>query len=214
MSTINIDWYENPVAPGQKSKKRLHARVVSYSNITSDEVIRRIRLRSSLSEGDLKAALSLLSEVVGECLGEGRRVQLEGLGYFTPTLTTLKPVKVDTKRKGAKVGLKTVRFRPDKALMDNIEDEMHFTQTNMPNRSSKLSETEVDMRLKEYFATHKYLTRQQFQRECDMVRSTAAARLKQLREAGKLENIGTRNQPLYIPARGFYGRSVQGGQKL
>jgi predicted histone-like DNA-binding protein len=214
MSTIKIDWYENPVGPGQKPKKRLHARVVSYSNVKSDEVIRRIQMRSSLSEGDVKSALTLLSEVLGECLAEGRRVQLEGLGYFTPTLSTMEPVKADTKRKGGKVKLKTVRFRPDKVLMGNIDSEAHFIQTDIPNRSSKLSEREIDLRLKEYFSTHKYITRRVFQRECDVVRSTAAMQLRRLREAGKLVNVGTRNQPLYIPGRGFYGRSVQGEYEL
>jgi Fic family protein len=80
--------------------------------------------------------------------------------------------------------------------------------------SENLSETEIDMRLKEYFATHRYLTRRKFQGVCGMMRTTATRRLKQLREAGKLENAGTSNQPIYIPGRGFYGRSVQGEYEL
>jgi predicted histone-like DNA-binding protein len=205
MAIINIDWYENPVAPGKEPNNKLHARVVSYQNTTTDEVVARIHEYSSLSEGDVRAALSGLSDALAVALSEGRRVHLEGIGYFTPTLATTEEVNTETKRRGAKVGLKTVRFRPDKELKRRFRP-MHFNQALVPNRSRKLSDAEIDARLTKYFAKNDYLTRRNFQGLCGMVVSTAGAKLRQLRTAGRLLNVGTSNQPLYVPAPGCYGR--------
>jgi predicted histone-like DNA-binding protein len=211
MAIINIDWYENPTPSGREKNNKLHARVVSYQNTTTDEVVARIHEYSSLTEGDVRAALSGLSDALAAALSEGRRVHLEGIGYFTPTLSTTEEVDATTKRRGAKVGLKTVRFRPDKDLKRRFRP-MHFNQALVPNRSSKLSDAEIDLRLTQYFAAHSYLTRRALQGLCGMVVSTAGAKLRQLRAAGRLLNIGTSNQPLYVPAPGFYGRMIEEGK--
>jgi hypothetical protein len=84
---------------------------------------------------------------------------------------------------------------------------MHFNQALVPNRSRKISDAEIDSRLTKYFAANSYLTRRKFQGLCGMVVSTAGSKLRQLRTAGRLLNIGTSNQPLYVPAPGFYGRA-------
>ena len=55
--------------------------------------------------------------------------------------------------------------------------------------------------LASYFAEHEYMTRVAFQRLCGLTSSTASRRLHQLVEAGKLRDIGTRHQSLYVPAR-------------
>lgn len=73
--------------------------------------------------------------------------------------------------------------------------------------SAKLSEIEIDMRLKEYFTDHQIMQRSDFQRITGMVRSTAMIHIRRLRKEGKLLNIGIPNQPIYVPAPGFYGKS-------
>jgi predicted histone-like DNA-binding protein len=208
MNTLDIDWYENPVAPGQDNKKRFHPRLITFGRVDSDEVIRRIHNVSSLTTGDIKNTLANLSEILGKLLSEGNRVQLEGIGYFTPTLSATQPIKNDTKRRGAKVQLKTIHFRPDKELLGNFE-EMHFNQSKFGAHSNRLSEVEIDLRLKEYFATQPFLTRASFQRLCTMARTMAAEHLKRLRNEGKLRNVGTSNQPIYVPAPGYYGKGYE-----
>ena len=51
------------------------------------------------------------------------------------------------------------------------------------------------------FRQHEYLTRVAFQRLCGLSSSTASRRLHQFGEAGKLRDIGTRHQSLYVAAR-------------
>ena len=73
--------------------------------------------------------------------------------------------------------------------------------------SAKLSEIEIDMRLKEYFTDHQIMQRSDFQSITGMVRSTAMIHIRRLRKEGKLQNIGIPNQPIYVPTPGFYGKS-------
>ena len=50
-------------------------------------------------------------------------------------------------------------------------------------------------------------TRADFQRICGFMRSKAAEHLKRLNAEGKIENIGRKTQPIYVPAAGYYGVS-------
>jgi predicted HTH transcriptional regulator len=68
-------------------------------------------------------------------------------------------------------------------------------------------DVEIDMRLKAYFAEHQLMTRADFQRICGFMRSKAAEHLKRLNAEGKIENIGRKTQPIYVPAAGYYGVS-------
>lgn len=69
--------------------------------------------------------------------------------------------------------------------------------------SAKLSEIEIDMRLKEYFSDHQIMQRSDFQGITGMVRSTAMIHIRRLRQEGKPQNIGIPSQPTYVPAPGF-----------
>ena len=80
-----------------------------------------------------------------------------------------------------------------------------------PHKTNKVAFKTVrflpDMLLKEYFAEHQMMTRRDFQEVCGLARTTAKTHLVRLRGEGKLVNIGLRNQPMYVPAPGYYGTS-------
>lgn len=73
--------------------------------------------------------------------------------------------------------------------------------------SDKLPEVEIDRRLKAYFVDHQIIQRMDFQTIRGMVRSTAMIHIRRLRKERKLLNIGLPNQPIYMSASGFYGKS-------
>lgn len=203
---ILFEWYENPMAPHQPKKKRLHARIILNGKVSTQELRAIIQKRSSLSKADVSAVLDALNDVMGDELREGRQVHLEGIGYFYPTLECTEEITPDTKRKNTKVKLKGIQFRSDQKLKDSIGP-VKMQQSKYSRHSSKLSEVEIDMRLKEYFSTNQVLTRRSFQNLCELTKTTAADRLRKLREAGKLNNIGLRTQPIYVPMPGYYGVS-------
>ena len=49
------------------------------------------------------------------------------------------------------------------------------------------------------------MQRRDFQSLCGMVRSTAMIHIRRICQEGKLQNLGLRNQPIYVPVPGFYG---------
>ena len=104
------------------------------------------------------------------------------------------------------MAFKTVRFRLDSNLKGYFVG-VRASQSKYVRHSEKVSEVEIDMLLKEYFSEHQMMTRRDFQEVCGLARTTAKMHLVRLRGEGKLVNIGLRNQPMYVPAPGYYGVS-------
>ena len=203
---ILYDWYENPGESDDSEEKGLHPRIFLNGKVGTDKLCRMIRGRSSLSVGDVKNAFEMLAQICGEELREGREVHIEGLGYFAPILRSTQKVTRSTKNKWSKMELKTIGFRPDARLRGELVG-AKASRSKYARHSESLSEVEIDMRLKEYFADHDVMLRYDFQEVCCMTRTTANRHLRRLLEEGKLRNIGKRMQPIYVAAAGYYGVS-------
>ena len=203
---ILYDWYENPGESDDSEEKGLHPRIFLNGKVGTDKLCRMIHGRSSLSVGDVKNAFEMLAQICGEELREGREVHIEGLGYFAPILRSTQKVTRSTKNKWSKMELKTIGFRPDARLRGELVG-AKASRSKYARHSESLSEVEIDMRLKEYFADHDVMLRYDFQEVCCMTRTTANRHLQRLLEEGKLRNIGKRMQPIYVAAAGYYGVS-------
>ena len=201
---IVYDWYENPNAEGDPEERGLHPRPLLNGKVSMKQLYARVHARSSLTTGDVMNAIDCLTQICGEELREGREVHIEGLGYFSPTLEATQKVTRSTLNKHLKVRLKSISFRPDVNLKSALTG-ITATRSKYTRHSQRLSEAEIDMRLKEYFAEHDVLIRYDFQNLCGMARTTANGHLKRLQEEGKLLNVGRRTQPFYRPMPGHYG---------
>ena len=202
---ISFDWYENPVSPDKPEEKRFHPRIIANGQIDTKDLRSRIQSRCTLNEVDVTAVLDALSQVMGEELCEGRQVHLDGIGYFYPTLTATEEIAADTPRRNTKVKLKGIQFRSDQKLKHSV-GHIKIKQMKRIIHSPKLSETDIDSRLRKYFTDHQIMQRSDFQDITGMVRSTAMIHIRRLRTEGKLLNIGIPSQPIYVPAPGFYGK--------
>lgn len=202
---ISFDWYENPVSPDKPEEKRFHPRIIANGQIDTKDLRSRIQSRCTLNEMDVTAVLDALSQVMGEELCEGRQVHLDGIGYFYPTLTATEEIAADTPRRNTKVKLKGIQFRSDQKLKNSV-GHIKIKQMKRIIHSPKLSETDIDSRLRKYFTDHQIMQRSDFQDITGMVRSTAMIHIRRLRTKGKLLNIGIPSQPIYVPAPGFYGK--------
>lgn len=202
--SILYDWYENPSESEDSEEKGLHPRIFLNGKVGTEKLCHMIHGRSSLSVGDVKNAITMLTQICSEELREGREVHIEGLGYFAPILKSTEKVTRKTPNKSSKIQLKTIGFRPDVQLKGELVG-TKANRTKYGRHSESLSEVEIDMRLKEYFAEHDVMLRYDFQETCVMTRSTANRHLRRLQEEGKLKNVGRRNQPIYVPVAGYYG---------
>lgn len=203
---IHFEWYENPVPKEKPDEKKIHARITFNGRVGTDEIRSMIQGRCSLTETDVSAVLDALSHVMGHELAEGRQVHLDGIGYFHPTLMCTEDVTEETKRKNTKVKLKSIRFRADQALKNEIGN-VKLVNIKHAEHSDKLSNVEIDMKLKAYFADHQLMTRSDFQHVCGFLKSKAMEHLRRLKAEGKIRNIGIPTQPTYVPVAGYYGVS-------
>lgn len=201
---ILFDWYETPKpADKQGEEKTLHPRIKLNGSTGTDVLRRRIQEHSSLTETDVTAVLDALSHIMGEELAEGRQVHLDGIGYFYPCLTCTGPVTASTKHKLTTVKLKAIKFRADQTLKNEFGP-LRVKCLKGSLEFKRLTNEEIDRRLTNYFKTHQFLRRTDFQELCGMPRSTAMRHLRRLRSEEKLENAGGLTQPIYIPKNGYY----------
>lgn len=203
---VKFDFYQTPVAPGAKKKVCYHARVVGSHTVNTAEITRRIQSACSLTRGDVKGALSALSEILVESLGAGDRVHLEGVGYFQITLEcaeTHDPAATHAQN----VHFKTVKFRPDQILRKELRSEIHTSRSDAKFHSEQLSDIEIDGKLIEYFQDNPFLTRRRFEHLCGFTRTMALKHINRLIQEKRLKNTNTYNQPIYVPTPGNYGKS-------
>ena len=132
---------------------------------------------------------------MGSRLREGERVHLDGIGYFQVKLNSLEPI-TSPKLKANQMKLKAnIGFKADKKLRSSVS-------VVKVERSNE----EIDRLLTAYFSNNQILTRSDFQGLCKLTLTTAARHIKRLKEEKKLQNINTRQSPVYVPMPGYYGK--------
>lgn len=204
---IEYEFYRNPNSQGT-NKKRYHARVISGNRISSDRLAKEIQQESSLTIADVKAVLITLGDKLAKHLGEGSKVHLEGIGYFQVNLQCKEEVRTPHAVRSENVEFKSVSYRADNELKKHLRQQKILRSKNKPH-SMPMTEEEVDRILTEHFATHETLTRRQFQLHGMQVKSTAHRILKKLVEDGKLKNVATQQNPVYMPDNGHYSPVVE-----
>lgn len=195
---IKFDFYQTPGITGKEKKIQYHARIVHSETIGTDELAQEIHQDSTLTKGDVKAALSALSDVLIRKLCEGKRIHLEGVGYFQMTLDctqTNDPQSAHAQR----IRFKSVKFRADKSLKKELSQRASFERIDRKSHSQSLSHAEIDARLKRFFSEKKVITRADIEQLCGFTRSMALRHINRLKEENKLENINTNRMPIYIP---------------
>lgn len=204
---VRFEFAPVPMPKDKKNILRYYPRVVNRRLVRTDEITQEIQTACSLTESDVMAVLRELSYSLSKYLSRGERVHLDGIGYFDVALTC--PETRDPKKtRASSVRYKGINFLPDKELRSGVGNLKTERAKGSSNRSAQLSETAIDMRLTEYFEENPFLNRSRLQRVCQMTRITAIRCLNRLVEEKKLQNIGLKNQPIYVPVPGHYHVSV------
>ncbi len=204
------DFFPTPQPKGS-NKKRFHARLVIDRHITTDDVVKLISTRCSLSPGDVKATLTELSEVLEWEISRGNSVCLEGIGTFrgsakSPSVRSVKEIRAESIRFGGIV------YRPDTRLEKRLKG-MRFQKVETSHRSKLLSDVEIDGLLADYFQDHESITTRAMSALCGLRLSTALRRLKQRVAEGRLRHPGYRQAPFYYPVPGHFRVSRHTGEE-
>ncbi|MDR1601705.1 MAG: HU family DNA-binding protein [Tannerella sp.] len=192
---LYYDFYENPQQEGSGDGKRFHVRVVTKGTVTTDMLASDIRKSSSLTEADVKGVLTALVHALKNSLKENRRVHVEGLGYFQLTLAC-PPVSARNEIRAESIRVKSIIFRPESDFRKSFRT-VTFRREPVKRHSIPYSEQEMDSLLNACFRDTPYLTAKKFEQQSGLTHATAARRLKQLVEAGKLRKVYFSRYPLY-----------------
>ena len=204
---LKYEFYTNPNCSTTK-KRRYHARVVPNGRVSTDQLAQEIQKSCTLTVADVKSVLIALADKLGEHLGEGRKVYLDGIGYFQVNLHCKEEVRTMHAVRSENVEFKSVSFRADIELKKNLKMQKIQRSKSKPH-SASMTEKDIDKKLTEHFSQSPILTRRDFELLCMQVKSTACRILRKLVEAGKLKNISTPRNPVYVPDNGHYA-SVAG----
>ena len=201
---IDFDFYPTP-NPDKSGKKRYHARVVAQRNIDTERLVEEIQRKSGLSAGAVEDVLITFADRLASHLGDGNRVYLKKVGYFQVNLKCKKEISNPHGVRPENVAFKSVSFRADNTLKNKLREEK-LNRSKEQFHSRKRTDDGIDDLLAKYFETKPAITRRGFQILTGLLRTTAYRRLKDLVDAGKLENIGANRSPVYIPCVGHYGK--------
>ncbi len=185
---------KNPPKQGEEENQVLHPRIVPNGTVTTEQLIELATDRSTFTTGDLKGAISLLSELLAFKLRDGYNVKLDGIGLFSVSLQS-RPVTDKGELRSESVHFKNVNFRCDAGLKKALKT-MHVSRKKESKKTS-YSEAERRRRLLWYLENHTYITTNDYYRLNACTDYQARKELKQFVEDGTLQEIGTRRVKMY-----------------
>ena len=204
---ITFDFYRSPSLKEAdiEGKERYHARVVNSRVIEMDDLVEHISRRCTLSKGDIHAVIGELADELALGLKDGNRVNIPGIGQFYLSLSA--PKDADPKKTHAQsIEVKNIEYRADAVLKKDLKTNAEFERTEIKIHSAPLTIYEVDALLVDYFEENTFITRERFAKLCNFTDTTAKRHLKRLVEEGRLTNTNKPHNPVYQPAKGYYGR--------
>lgn len=193
--TVEYDVYKTPKGFGEE-KEAYHVRVKNKETVTTDQIAAQIEHDTVLTKGDVKNVLMSLSHHLVKCLGEGKRLHIEGIGYFSllieaPAVASPKDMRAEY------VQVKGIAYRPDKRVKVKLAD-TKFKRAKVKEHSGMMSDEMVRDRLTAYFVDHAYLRRKDFENLCGFTTMTAIRRLNALLADGLLKKDGERQSAVYL----------------
>ena len=158
-----------------------------------------IERQSTISSADMKGMFDALSSYLAEYLAMGYRVDVPGVGTFSPQIVSDEPIKKKDQQTARHLRIGGIAFRPKKELMRKLA-EVDFHRTSRPHRTLGYLSDDVAMaRIRDVLAAHErpMLTRNDFVRVTGYTRTRAANHLTRLVEQGLLVQGGSAHERLY-----------------
>lgn len=199
MSVIIYDLRKSPIAPGQPETG--YRPVVANSNpISEDALYDTIVKRTSLTEGDVKSALSAVAELIADQLGQGNSVNIPELGTFSLSLTADEKIEsADDKQAADHIHVAGINFRAKKSLQQRIGF-VTFHRTRYPKAGTHCPNSlEAKEIIEDYFEANPdaLLVSSTAQQLFHCSRTSVNRRIASLVADGTLVRLGRRSSPYY-----------------
>jgi len=180
---------------GSSEDQTLHARIVSKGTIRLTDMMEVGSDRSSFTPADIKGALQLIADLLEEGLSNGYNVELDGIGYFSVSLSC-RPETDAKKIRSESIRFRDVNFRLGKEMKKRLRGMRLYRQPVSRKRSFTAEIRE--QRLWSYLTSHLCITTRDYMSLNSCAKHTALKELKLQIEAGTLVTVGPRNNTTYM----------------
>ena len=192
---IEYDFYKTHGALADKSP--YHVRTVDHDTVDTETLIKRIQQGTTLTIPDLKGAISALSQEITHHLKEGRKVYLEGLGYFSLSIDGEVVTDKNDKLHLKNPRVRTVKFLPEEQMMKQMGELSFSCQGHKGRHSQPQSETSIAEAIQQLLAEKPVFTARDFFKAANVTSATGYRILKKWVAERKIQNIGTPTHQLF-----------------
>ena len=194
---INIEWQRLPIQDDDTIDNiPLYPRIAGNETVDFPSLCEKVAKHSSLTKGTIINAMIDMADIIAKLLRGGNTINLDGLGTFRLSIGTETNVTPSTPLRHRRVTVRGVKFQPHKTFMAAIGTP-EFRSTRHNTSHVEISNAQLQHILTEFFKTHTYITRSQFESLCQLKRTTAYTRLKEFVESGFLKKVGTNRDTRY-----------------
>lgn len=192
--SIKFKAYLTPKPNGRKGTRLTHARAISRGTYNLEKVCNLISERSAVSSAEVKSVLDSFAWVIELALEDGCHVELDDLGYFSPSLKTVQSKKNPNNNT---VYVDGINYRCSTSLRKKLRqiDLEYIKEKKKPDNW----ETRKNELLK-YMERWESVTPRAYADAFGCSRYRAEADLKKFVEEGVLVRVGYRNKVMYLLA--------------
>lgn len=191
---IKFKVYSTPKPNGRKGSKLSHARAISQGTYNLEKVCKLISERSAVSSAEVKSVLDSFAWVIELALEDGCHVELDDLGYFSPSLKTVPSKKDENKNT---VYVDGINYRCSTSLRKKLR-EIDLVYVKEKKKSDNW-EARKNSLLK-YMERWESVTPRAYAEAFGCSRYRAEIDLKKFVEEGVLVRVGYRNKVMYLLA--------------
>jgi predicted histone-like DNA-binding protein len=192
----------------QTGEQKVYYRLKSNRNIDTPEFVRSLsHAFNGMKEGDIIRVLMATADHLGELLGEGYSVTLNGIGNFKATIGLEEDKELDTldgnetKRNARSLQLKGVNYRADKELIKKASQHCKLEREGIAriHRSPYSKEERLTLAL-EYLEKHGAMKVANYMELTGLSRTAATLELQEFRRdiTSGIDFIGRGSAKVYV----------------
>lgn len=198
-NTIQFQLRETPHEVGTPAES-YYPVLADPTLVNSEQLFADISHATTLTPADVIACLSALRDAMTYYLTQGKRVELQGIGTFAPTLRSNIPIhSIDDKQVARHLSVGGINYRPKKTFMDEFTDIRFHRPRKSTLQTGKLTDEQIRQCLSNYLATNsQLLTTRTICAATGYTKPRAHRELPGLVERGILIKLGTPRFPYYV----------------
>ena len=197
----DYDLFVNPraYADGQPT---LHPRPIGRQKLATKDIVKEMYSGDSARQGEVNAIIANFLDKVTERLCGGDSIHIPGLGTLRITLKGPKGVTSANAIRSEHIKLGGISLNPDRKLMREMDNAIHFVRSQADNHSAKLDMMPLIDIMADFFSTTRYnsLTSKDLMSAYRVKRAKAQQLIDMAVQDGLLLNMSHQpKSPLYCP---------------